>query len=174
MQTDLLDGIAALTQTADVDSGRVCIVGASFGGYSALAGATLHAGAYRCAASIAGIADLGLLLVEQARRYGREAAAMDELREDLDAASPAKLEASSPLRRAAAAVRTPVLLIHGDQDTVVPIEQSERMAEQLRALNIPHEFIVLENENHYLTRSATRTQTLEALERFLAKNLPVN
>jgi dipeptidyl aminopeptidase/acylaminoacyl peptidase len=174
MQTDLLDGIAALTQAGDVDSGRVCIVGASFGGYSALAGATLHAGAYRCAASIAGISDLGLLLVEQARRYGREAAGLDELREDLGAASTAKLEASSPLRHAAAAVRTPILLIHGDQDTIVPIEQSERMAEQLRSLNIPHEFIVLENENHYLTRTATRTQTLEALERFLAKNLPVN
>lgn len=37
-----------------------------------------------------------------------------------------------------------------------------------------HEFITLENENHYLTRTATRTQTLEALGRFLAKNLPVN
>ncbi|TAJ74104.1 MAG: S9 family peptidase [Phenylobacterium sp.] len=174
MQTDLLDGIAALAKSGEIDSSRVCIVGASFGGYSALAGATLQDRAYRCAASIAGMSDLGLLLVEEARRYGRDAGLMDELREEVGAASTAKLDASSPLRHAAAAVRTPILLIHGDQDTVVPIEQSELMAAKLKDLNIPHEFIVLQNENHYLTRSATRTQTLEALERFLAKNLPVN
>jgi dipeptidyl aminopeptidase/acylaminoacyl peptidase len=48
------------------------------------------------------------------------------------------------------------------------------MAERLNAVGKAHELVILENENHYLTRSATRTQTLEVLERFLAKNLPVN
>jgi dipeptidyl aminopeptidase/acylaminoacyl peptidase len=174
MQTDLLDGITALAASGEIDASRVCIVGASFGGYSALAGATLYPQAYKCAASIAGISDLGVLLNEKARVYGRDSGAMDELRENLGAQSSAKLEAASPLRHAAAAARTPILLIHGDQDTIVPIEQSELMDEKLKALNIPHEFVVLQAENHYLTKSATRTQTLEALERFLAKNLPVN
>ena len=79
----------------------------------------------------------------------------------------------SPARHAQAA-RVPILLIHGDKDTVVLPSQSQLMAERLKALNLPYEFILLENENHYLTRSATRTQMLEALERFLAKNLPVS
>lgn len=174
MQTDLLDGIAALAKSGEIDSSRVCIVGASFGGYSALAGATLFPGSYRCAASIAGISDLGLLLVEEARPQGRDTASMNELRADLGAASSAKIEASSPLRHVANAVRTPILLIHGDKDTVVPVEQSRQMAAALKARNIEHEYVVLPNENHYLTRTATRTQTLEALERFLAKHLPVN
>ena len=173
MQTDLLDGVAAVAATGDVDPRRVCIVGASFGGYSALAGASLFPEAYRCAASIAGVSDLGMLIVERARTYGREGAATDELRDDLGAASTEKLMAQSPARHADA-VRAPVLLIHGDKDTVVPIEQSRRMAEVLKAAGKPYEFVILENENHYLTRSATRTRTLEALEQFLAKNLPVN
>ncbi|MDP1346307.1 alpha/beta hydrolase family protein, partial [Klebsiella pneumoniae] len=81
--TDLLDGIAMLAGAGEIDAGRVCIVGASFGGYAALAGATLNPSAYRCAASIAGISDLGLLLTEEARLYGRESAGLEDLREEL-------------------------------------------------------------------------------------------
>ena len=45
MQTDLSDGVRALAAQGLIDSRRVCIVGASYGGYAALAGATLE---YRC------------------------------------------------------------------------------------------------------------------------------
>jgi dipeptidyl aminopeptidase/acylaminoacyl peptidase len=173
MQTDLLDGVAALAVSGDIDPKRVCIVGASFGGYSALAGASLYPGAYRCAASIAGVSDLGLLLVESGRSYGREGAVTDELREDLGAVASDTLTVQSPARHAAA-VAAPVLLIHGDKDTVVPIEQSQRMAEVLKAAGKPYEYVVLKDENHYLTKAANRTKMLEALEQFLAKNLPVN
>ena len=173
MQTDLLDGVAALASAGDIDPRRVCIAGASFGGYAALAGATLHPDAYRCAASIAGISDLGQLLVEDARLYGRESAGMEELRTEVGIAAKDRVAAMSPARHAEA-VSVPILLIHGDKDTVVQISQSQLMAERLKAAGKPYEFVVLEGENHYLTKSATRTRTLEALEQFLAKNLPVN
>lgn len=173
MQTDLLDGIAALTAQGEVDAGRACIVGASFGGYAALAGAALHPGAYRCAASIAGIADLGQLLLERGRAYGRDSAGLDELRGMIGTAGPEKLAATSPARHAAA-VQAPVLLIHGDKDTVVLASQSQRMADALQAAGKPCELLILEGENHYLTRSSNRTRMLEALEAFLAKHLPVS
>lgn len=173
MQTDLLDGVAALAAQGEVDAGRACIVGGSFGGYSALAGAALYPGSYRCAASIAGIADLGQLLLEQGRAYGRDSAGLDELRAMVGQAAPQKLAATSPAQHAAA-VRSPVLLIHGDKDTVVQLSQSQRMAEALKAAGKPYEFVVLEGENHYLTRSSSRTRALEVLEAFLAKHLPVS
>jgi dipeptidyl aminopeptidase/acylaminoacyl peptidase len=147
-------------------------VGASYGGYAALAGVAFHPESYRCAASIAGISDLGLLSVEQARLYGRDGGSMQEFRKMLGTAPPAKLLATSPSHQVAN-IRAPVLLIHGDKDTVVPIEQSQNMATAMTAAGKPVEFVTLTNENHYLTRAATRTQTLEALETFLAKNLPV-
>jgi dipeptidyl aminopeptidase/acylaminoacyl peptidase len=56
----------------------------------------------------------------------------------------------------------------------VPIEQSLNMAKALTAAGKPVEMVTLPEENHYLTRAATRTQTLEALGAFLAKNLPVH
>ncbi len=172
MQTDLVDGVAAAAATGEIDASRVCIVGASFGGYAALAGATLHPDAYRCAVSIAGISDLGQLILEENRLYGRESAGMEELRDELGAADKTRLVAMSPARNAAA-VRAPVLLIHGDKDTVVQAAQSERMAEALKAAGKPHELMILTDENHYFTKAANRTRMLEAIEAFLAKNLPV-
>jgi dipeptidyl aminopeptidase/acylaminoacyl peptidase len=171
MQTDLLDGVAAVTTAGQVDPGKVCIVGASFGGYAALAGVTLHPEAYRCAAAIAGVSDLGLLMSEERRAYGSESGSYEELQAMLGAASKEKIRATSPARLAASA-GAPVLLIHGDKDTVVPLEQSTVMADALKAAGKPVELVVLADENHYLTRSATRTQMLQALEGFLAKNLP--
>ena len=173
MQEDLLDGVAAIAASGDVDPARICIVGASYGGYAALAGATMHPDAYKCAASIAGVADLGLLLVEKKRLYGPDSAGMEAWRRTLGDAPIAKLQATSPARLAAN-VRAPVLLIHGDKDTVVPFEQSQVMADAMKAAGKPVELVTLVNENHYLTRAATRTQMLEALEGFLAKNLPAN
>lgn len=171
MQTDLLDGIAAVAARGQIDPARVCIVGASFGGYAALAGATMHPASYKCAASIAGISDLGLLLGESGRAYGDDSGSFNELRATLGAATKGKLDATSPARLAGN-VQAPILLIHGDQDTVVMPSQSELMASALKAAGKPYEYVVLQNENHYLSHSATRIQTLEALERFLAKNLP--
>lgn len=173
MQTDLLDGVAALADGGEVDPARVCIVGASFGGYAALAGATLFPDAYRCAASIAGIGDLAQLMLEEGRLYGRQSGSAQALRDDLGSADRAKVLAMSPARQAASAT-IPILLIHGEKDTVVLPAQSERMAEALKAAGKAHELVMLKDENHYLTCSSTRTQTLEAVERFLAKHLPVN
>jgi dipeptidyl aminopeptidase/acylaminoacyl peptidase len=62
MQTDLSDGVRSLVKEGIADPGRVCIVGASYGGYAALAGVTLDPGVYRCAVSVAGPADLKRML----------------------------------------------------------------------------------------------------------------
>ena len=130
----------------------------------------MHADAYKCAASIAGVADLGMLLVEKKRIYGPDSAGMEAWRRVLGDAPIGKLQATSPARLAAN-IRAPILLIHGDKDTVVPFEQSQAMADAMKAAGKPVELVTLANENHYLTRAATRTQMLEALEAFLARNL---
>lgn len=172
MQTDLLDGVAAAAASGEIDAGRVCIVGASFGGYAALAGATLHPEAYRCAASFAGISDLGVLIGENIRAYGPQSGSTNSLRKLLGKAPRSLLDSTSPARLAAKAT-IPILLIHGDKDTVVPIEQSQLMVRAMQSVGKSAEFVTLANENHYLTHSATRTQMLEVIGAFLARNLPV-
>jgi dipeptidyl aminopeptidase/acylaminoacyl peptidase len=111
--------------------------------------------------------------VEEGRTYGRDSVSIGELRRMLGQAPRDKLVATSPDKQAAA-VQIPILLIHGDKDTVVPIEQSQLMADALKAAGKPVQFVTLAGENHYLTKTATRTQMLQLIGDFLASNLPVS
>jgi dipeptidyl aminopeptidase/acylaminoacyl peptidase len=172
MQTDLLDGVDHLAKDGVIDSARVCIVGASYGGYAALAGATLHPDAWRCAASINGISDLTLMILDETRssneatqQYWRRVAGDSRV-------TPGFLVSISPAKLADRA-KAPILLIHGEEDTVVNINQSRVMFNALQAARRPVEFVTLEGDDHFLSGSEPRTKMLETLEVFLARNLPV-
>ena len=69
-------------------------------------------------------------------------------------------------------IRVPILLIHGRDDTVVPLEQSRIMADALRKAGKPVELVVQPGADHWLSRGETRLQTLEAVVAFLEKNNP--
>jgi dienelactone hydrolase len=170
MQTDLSDGVRYLAGQGIVDPARVCIVGASYGGYAALAGATIDTGVYRCAASVAGPSDLKRMVDWDKDRAGDNGSASQRywLRY---MGSRADLAAISPAQRAGAA-QIPILLVHGKDDTVVPYEQSQIMADALRRAGKSLEFVTLKSEDHWLSRGETRLQMLEAVVTFLEKNNP--
>lgn len=172
MQTDVEDGVAALVRQGMVDARRVCIVGASYGGYAALAGATLTPDRYTCAASIAGVSDLIAMLNETVAQGGRRGSGIEwwtasigdriEDRERIRSVSPANL---------AEQVRIPILLMHGTDDTVVPIEQSRLMERRLRGADKDVRFVELRGDDHWLSDGPTRIQMLRELETFLAQHL---
>jgi dipeptidyl aminopeptidase/acylaminoacyl peptidase len=164
--------VQALTGPGKADPTRVCIVGASYGGYAALAGATLKPGRYRCAASLAGVSDLPMMLGNVERSMGDDSIAADWWRMLIGdrETEEARLRAISPAWQAAQA-RAPILLLHGTNDTVVPVRQSQRMADALRAAGKPVEFIEFKGEDHWLSDGATRVRLLQELERFLAQHL---
>ena len=174
MQTDLSDGVSQLVKDGLVDPARVCIVGASYGGYAALAGATLDTGVYRCAVSVAGISDIKSMLewVDEKHRGNKNAAQRywDRFMGLAGPDDPA-LAAISPIRHVDA-VRIPILLIHGKDDTVVPYDQSDDMYDALRHAHKQVELVKLKEEDHWLSRSATRLQMLQATVRFLRANNP--
>lgn len=66
------------------------------------------------------------------------------------------------------------MLIHGKDDTVVPFSQSSAMADALKDAGRPYEMVVLKEEDHWLSRSATRQQMLEAAVGFVQRNNPAN
>ena len=176
MQTDLSDGVRYLAKQGTVDPKRVCIVGASYGGYAALAGPTLDRGIYRCAVSVGGISDPISFL--QWVRHRTSSSDSLPLRfwtrfMGVESYDDTKLKNISPLVHVADS-DSPILLIHGSDDTVVPIEQSEDMADALKAAGKPVEFVKLKSEDHWLSRSETREQMLAATVEFLERNNPPN
>ncbi len=172
MQDDVEDSVHALVRAGMADPERVCIVGASYGGYAALTGGVRDPELYRCVASIAGVSDLPLMLSTETIQHGKHSSTVDwwtmlignrrDDRQQLEAVSPAYVAASS---------KAPFLLIHGELDTVVPIRQSERMASALKAAGKPVKFVRLSGEDHWLSDAPTRIRMLEELEPFLAKHL---
>lgn len=175
MQTDLSDGVAYLAKEGIVDPKRVCIVGASYGGYAALAGVTLQKGVYRCAVAVAGVTDLAKLMTDDTIRYGERNASVRDMKRlfAVGSASDPKLAQRSPAAQAAEA-DAPILLIHGKDDTVVPFAHSQKMANGLKSAGKPYEFVVLDGEDHWLSKGQTRLQMLTATVTFLEKNNPPN
>ncbi|WP_126172692.1 alpha/beta hydrolase family protein [Altericroceibacterium xinjiangense] len=171
MQTDISDGLAELARQGVVDPRRACIVGASYGGYAALVGVTMQQGVYRCAVAVAPIADLPLMypIDYYLNRSGRffRLSLTEELgsRTGFDDISPSRFA-----RQADA----PILLIHGRDDTVVPFEQSEKMADALKRANKPFRLVELEDEDHWLSRSRTRNQMLTEAVAFVQAHNPVD
>ncbi|GGA88948.1 hypothetical protein GCM10011369_33870 [Neiella marina] len=80
------------------------------------------------------------------------------------------LESISPLHHAKA-FQAPVLLIHGEIDKVVPLEQSEDMADKLEDNDKEFEFVELDDEGHSLRKTKSKLATLKAVDKFLHKHL---
>ena len=173
MQDDVTDGVLHLIEKGIADKDRVCIIGASYGGYSALIGGARSPDLYRCVVSIAGVSDLGKMLREQKDRLGRRhwinrywKTVIGDPHKELD-----HLEAISPINHAAQ-FQAPVLLIHGKDDTVVPLNQSEVMHKALRKAGKDVRLVELEGEDHWLSKSSTRLRVLEEVEQFVRTNNP--
>jgi dipeptidyl aminopeptidase/acylaminoacyl peptidase len=173
MQNDVTDGVKALVANGYADPKRVCIVGASYGGYAALAGAVFTPELYRCAVAIAPVTDLNDMIAYEGDHHGLYSPTVDYWKKviggDLGAAH-GRFAELSPINHAQS-VRAPILLIHGKDDSIVPISQSRNMKSVLEGAGKAVELIELQGEDHWLSRADTRLQTLEALDAFLAKNL---
>lgn len=165
MQDDLNDAVDHLAGKGIIDPKRVCIMGASYGGYAALRGAQRDGRRYRCAVSYAGVSDLnGMLSYDSQFLYGNSAkAGWRESAPDLKAVSPINFPET---------FSTPLLVMHGKKDLRVPVSQSRRMVSRLKDAGKPVTYIEQPLGDHYFSRQADRLQFLEAIETFLKTHNP--
>ena len=71
-------------------------------------------------------------------------------------------------------MKVPVLIIYSEHDTTVLPSESSLMAGALKQARKPVTTVTLTGDDHYLEKSASRVQMLQALEGFLATNLPTH
>ena len=170
MQHDVTDGVKHLIDQGIVDADRVCIAGASYGGYAALAGAAFTPDLYRCSVSVAGVSDLVEMLRWEENRYGVESGVVKFWRKHIGKTSDPDVAQFSPAR-AADKVTSTVLMMHGVDDTVVPYVQTEFMETAMKRAKIKHEIFQLKSEDHWLSRSPSRIEMLAQLDRFLDQHI---
>jgi dipeptidyl aminopeptidase/acylaminoacyl peptidase len=147
----------------------VGILGASYGGYAALAGVAFTPTVFRCAVAVAAPANLVTFLrsvpvhLESLARQAYRRIGHPELDADF-------LRSRSPLSRAGQ-IRVPVLVVHGANDPRVPRHEAEQLVAALRDNGVPHEYLVFPDEGHGIVRPTNRATFYATAERFLAQHL---
>ncbi|WP_440905892.1 alpha/beta fold hydrolase [Catenovulum sp. SX2] len=173
MVTDITDSIAPLVKQQIIDPDKICIVGASYGGYAALAAAAKSSSQFKCVVSINGVTDLNYLFYIEVKHYGKYTASLDYLerlvgksRKDtnyLDSISPTGLAKEYTM---------PILLLHGRNDDVVEVEHSRRLRDALNKEDKNVKYTELLREDHYLSRYESRIEALDNVLSFIKQHVP--
>ncbi len=149
MANDITDGVKALIAAGKVDPNRICIFGASFGGYAALYAGATHPDLYKCVVSRAGDADLIASMRFERKTYKADSetykywlGSMGDPDKDT-----AMMTAASPTTYAAS-YGPPVLLIHGGDDEIVDPEQSKIMYRALKRAGKDVTLLTYRHEGH--------------------------
>lgn len=171
MQDDVADAALWAAKQGYADARRICIAGASYGGYATLMGLIKHPELFRCGVEWVGVSDIELMysihwsdMSDDWKAYGMPALIGDRVKDA------AQLAATSPLKRAAE-LRQPLLMAHGSEDVRVPLEHSTRMRDALRAHNPNVEFVLYPGEAHGFSLESSNVDFWGRVERFLAKHL---
>ncbi len=165
MQDDVTDATRWLIAEGMADPERICIAGASYGGYAALMGVIKETELYRCAISVNGVTSLPRLKSEDRRRtVGSRAWTKNMGLEGVED------KAVSPYHRADE-ITVPVLLISSVDDARVPYEHSEDMHNKLKRLRKDSQYVKLENGAHSMLTAESRLITLRETENFLREHI---
>lgn len=165
MQDDLTDATQWAIREGVADPGRICIYGASYGGYASLMGVAKEPALYRCAVGYVGVYDLNMLWGQgdiAQSRHGKDFLQEAVGREDLDAASPNKL---------AGRIKVPVFLAAGGADVRAPQEHSEAMERALKAAGVPVETLYYSKEGHGFYKIEHNREYYTRLLAFLSRHL---
>lgn len=171
MQDDIDDGVKWLAQRGTVDPKRVCIMGASFGGYAAMWAAVRNPEIYRCAISFAGISDVSRMLSYDRKSFSAPRYFSD-WRERVQGDKHFELDQISPIK-SVEKMTVPILIAHGADDDNVPVVQSRQLDAALTKLGRPHEFVVYPGEAHGFKDPAHQIDFLNRVGAFLDKYNPV-
>ena len=172
MQDDLTDGVRYLVAQGLVDPKRVCIAGASYGGYAAMQGLVKEPELFKCAINWIGVTDPEMMHTiawtdfaqNDASRFSLNTLLGDPLKDA------AQFVATSPLRNATR-IKQPVLMAYGGLDRRVPIVHGERMRSALLPHNPNVEWVVYNDEGHGWLKEENNIDFWTRVEAFLAKHL---
>ncbi|WP_111977452.1 alpha/beta hydrolase family protein [Algibacillus agarilyticus] len=151
MQDDVEDSAHFLIKQGITNPNKVCILGISYGGYSALMGALNQDKLFKCAVSVNGVTHLPELLDHEEDKLKSNGfkQGIKELHERIGhpASDRVMLEQNSPALRTED-MNIPILLIGGEKDKIVPFEQQEMMEDALDDTDKDFKFISFEEGRH--------------------------
>jgi dipeptidyl aminopeptidase/acylaminoacyl peptidase len=171
MQDDVADAARWAVQQGYADPKRICIAGASYGGYATLMGLVRDPDLYRCGFEWAGVTDIDLMysvhwsdFTDETKSYYMPMLVGDRVKDAQQLAD------TSPIKQAARITR-PLLMAHGGVDQRVPIVHGTKFRDAVRVNNPNTEWVEYPLEGHGWFLEATDLDFWGRVERFLDKNL---
>ncbi len=164
MIDDINDGANWMIEQGYADPKRICIVGASYGGYAALQSVVKDPSIYKCSVAFAPVANLNNR-VQYYKDFGDTNFYIDYIESDdytLEEASP-----SFNIDK----LNIPILLIHGVEDRSVRVSQSQFFYSKMKRAGKDIKYIEWKDGDHFLSKEKHRIEFLEEIGRFLKKNL---
>jgi acetyl esterase/lipase len=171
MQNDVADGANWAVAQGIADPSRICIAGASYGGYATLMGLVNDADLYRCGVNWVGVSDIDLMYSvvwsdssDVFKTYGMPVLVGDR---EKDAA---QLKATSPLQQASR-IKQPLMLAYGGNDRRVPIVHGVRFRDAVQKTNPNVEWVEYTEEGHGWQLVKNRVDFWTRVEKFLDKHI---
>ena len=167
MQRDITDGVGHLISTGMADRGRVAILGGSYGGYAALAGLAFTPDLYAAGVCLFGISDLSAYAAFAPTEWQPFAGdTVRRLGDPSTAAGRAVLDDLSPVNHAAL-VKAPLLIYHGLNDHLIPVEHTRHMVKALKEAGKPVTCLLAPDETHGFSNPQSEMAVYRAIEVFL-------
>jgi dipeptidyl aminopeptidase/acylaminoacyl peptidase len=172
MQDDLTDAVKWAVDERIADPGRVALLGGSYGGYAALAGAAFTPDLYKCAIDLCGMSNLltWLKLKYSLPIAGIRAIYNFRVGNPDDAVDNELLAKGSPLF-AADKIKIPTLIAHGGNDAHVLAAESEQIVAAIEKNGGSVIYVLYPDEGHAFVRPANIQDFLARVEKFLAEHL---
>ncbi len=165
MLDDINDGARWMVEQGYADPKRMCIVGASYGGYAALQSLVKEPGLYKCSVAFAPVTSMVTMFNDFHKYFGLRERFMPYIRSDEDG-----LSDISPYSNISK-INVPVLLAHGTADRSVNYKHGKMFAKRMKKKKKDIRFITFEDGDHFLSVQKHRMKFLQEMEKFLEKNL---
>jgi dipeptidyl aminopeptidase/acylaminoacyl peptidase len=166
MQDDITDATRWAIREGIADPKRICVYGASYGGYASLMGVAKEPDLYRCAAGYVGVYDLPTMhTTGDIQERGSGENYINEwigAKDDVAAVSP---------NRIANRIKVPVFLAAGGEDERAPMKHTEMMEKALRNANVPVEALYYPTEGHGFYKTENKREFYAKLLAFFNKHL---
>jgi len=171
MQDDVADATRWAIEQGIVDSKRICIAGASYGGYATLMGLANDPDLYRCGFEWVGVTDIDLMysihwsdFSDEYKTFGMPVLVGDRVKDE------AQIKATSPIQQASR-IKQPLLMAYGGADLRVPIDHGRAFRAAVEKTNPNVEWVVYSDEGHGWAQLKDNVDWWTRVEKFLARNI---
>lgn len=163
---DIKSSVEHLVRSEIADPKRLAIMGGSYGGYMVMAGVTEYPDLFAAGANLFGVVNFETFFKHtepwmaaiSTKEYGDPATEREMLRN------------LSPIHKVDH-VKTPLIVLHGANDTNVPVVEAEQVVESLRSRGIPVEYVIFADEGHGWRKTPNRLRSTMAIVKFFREHL---